>query len=177
MTISGVQATTAATFPVEDPATNEVIAHVPECTDAQMDQAMRAAEEAYQLWRQDRKLRQAALEQLAVATEARLEELAATITSEEGKPLGEARSELSDAVNDLRGTSPHSSSMTRSSGRTAGRPYVWAPPDRPRGRHHAVELPAGHGGGQDRTRPSRPGARWCLNLRPTLRFHACSSAR
>ena len=53
-------------------------------------------------WRQDRKLRQAALEQLAVATEARLEELAAIITSEEGKPLAEARSELGDAVNDLR---------------------------------------------------------------------------
>jgi acyl-CoA reductase-like NAD-dependent aldehyde dehydrogenase len=102
MTISGAEATTAATFPVEDPATNEVIAHVPECTDAQMDQAMRAAEEAYHQWRQDGKLRQAALEQLAVATEARFEELAAVITSEEGKPLGEARSELGDAINELR---------------------------------------------------------------------------
>ena len=102
MTINGAEATTAATFPVEDPATNEVIAHAPECTDAQMDQAMRAADEAHNLWRQDRKLRQAALEQLAAATEARLEDLAAIITSEEGKPLGEARSELGDAVNDLR---------------------------------------------------------------------------
>ncbi len=102
MTINGAEVATAATFPVEDPATNEVIAHVPECTDAQMDQAMRAAEEAHNLWRQDRKLRQAALEQLATATEARLAELAATITSEEGKPLSEARSELGDAVNDLR---------------------------------------------------------------------------
>lgn len=102
MTIGGAQATTAVTFAVEDPATNEVIAHVPECTDAQMDQAMHAAEEAHHLWRQDRKLRQAALEELAAATESRLEELAATITSEEGKPLGEARSELGDAVNDLR---------------------------------------------------------------------------
>ena len=102
MTINGAEVATAATFPVEDPATNEVIAHAPECTDVQMDQAMWAAEEAHNLWRQDRKLRQAALEQLATATEARLEELAATITSEEGKPLGEARSELGDAVNDLR---------------------------------------------------------------------------
>jgi acyl-CoA reductase-like NAD-dependent aldehyde dehydrogenase len=102
MTIAGKEATTAATFPVEDPATNEVIAHVPECTDTQMDEAMQAAEDAYLLWRQDRKLRQAALEQLAVATEERLEELAAIITTEEGKPLGEARSELGDAVNDLR---------------------------------------------------------------------------
>ena len=102
MTIAAQEATTAATFPVEDPATNEVIAHVPECTDAQMDQAMRAADEAYHQWRQDGKLRQAALEQLAAATEARFEELAAIITSEEGKPLGEARSELGDAVNELR---------------------------------------------------------------------------
>ena len=102
MTINGAEVATAATFPVEDPATNEVIAHVPECTDAQMDRAMWAAEEAHNLWRQDRKLRQATLEQLATATEARLEELAATITSEEGKPLGEARSELGDAVNNLR---------------------------------------------------------------------------
>ena len=102
MTISGAEAETVATFPVEDPATNQVIAHVPACTDAQLDQAMRAAEEAFNPWRQDRKLRQAALEQLATATEARLEELAATVTSEEGKPLGEARSELGDAINDLR---------------------------------------------------------------------------
>jgi acyl-CoA reductase-like NAD-dependent aldehyde dehydrogenase len=102
MTIAGKQATTAVTFPVEDPATNEVIAHVPECTDTQMDEAMQAAGDAYLQWRQDRKLRQVALEQLAVATEERLEELATIITTEEGKPLSEARSELGDAVNDLR---------------------------------------------------------------------------
>ena len=102
MTIAGKRATTTASFPVEDPATNAVIAHVPECTDAQMEEAMRAAENAQRAWQQDRKLRQAALEQLATATEARLEELAAIITSEEGKPLAEARSELGDAMNDLR---------------------------------------------------------------------------
>jgi acyl-CoA reductase-like NAD-dependent aldehyde dehydrogenase len=102
MTINGAEATTEVAFPVEDPATNEVIAHVAECSDAQLDQAMRSAEEAHNLWRQDRKLRQAALEQLATATQARLEELAVIITSEEGKPLSEARSELGDAVNDLR---------------------------------------------------------------------------
>jgi acyl-CoA reductase-like NAD-dependent aldehyde dehydrogenase len=101
MTIAGKQAPTSATFAVEDPATNEVIAHIPECTDVQMDDAMQAAEAAQRMWRRDRKLRQAALEQLAAATEAHLEDLASIITSEEGKPLTEARSELGDAVNDL----------------------------------------------------------------------------
>ena len=42
MTINGAEATAEATFPVEDPATNEIIAHVPECGDALMDRAMRA---------------------------------------------------------------------------------------------------------------------------------------
>ena len=89
MTINGAEATTGVAFPVEDPATNEVIAHIAECSDAQLDQAMRSAEEAHKLWRQDRKLRQATMEQLATATQARLEELTVIITSEEGKPLGE----------------------------------------------------------------------------------------
>ncbi len=176
MTINGAEATAEATFPVEDPATNEVIAHVPECTDALMDRAMRAAEEAFNPWRQDRKLRQAALEQLATATEARFEELAATITSEEGKPLGEARSELGDAVNDLRyfASLDLDDEIIRDDSRTDVRVVR-----RPVGPVAAItpwNFPLGTAVAKIAPR-SPPGARWCSNLRPTLPSPACFSAR
>ncbi|MCU1488637.1 MAG: Aldehyde Dehydrogenase [Acidimicrobiaceae bacterium] len=102
MTISGRVAPSAAFYPVEDPATNAVLAEAPECSPEQMDEAMQAAAGAQRGWESDRKLRQSTLEQLASAVEGRLEDLAEVITSEEGKPLSEARSEVGDAVNDLR---------------------------------------------------------------------------
>jgi acyl-CoA reductase-like NAD-dependent aldehyde dehydrogenase len=101
MTIAGKRAVSSSTYPVEDPATNAIVAEAPECTASQMDDAMQAAAAAQRSWQSVRELRQAALGQLAAAVEERLEELADVITSEEGKPLAEARSELGDAVHEL----------------------------------------------------------------------------
>jgi acyl-CoA reductase-like NAD-dependent aldehyde dehydrogenase len=63
---------------------------------------MTAADRAFASWQFDRPQRQKALEELASAVAVNLEELAEVITLEEGKPLGESRSELGDVVNDLR---------------------------------------------------------------------------
>jgi acyl-CoA reductase-like NAD-dependent aldehyde dehydrogenase len=102
MTIDGGKATTEKSLPVMNPATGEVIAEAPESSRAQVDEAMNAAERAFTTWQYDRPLRQKSLEGLASAVEANLAELAEVITMEEGKPLGESRSELGDVVNDLR---------------------------------------------------------------------------
>jgi acyl-CoA reductase-like NAD-dependent aldehyde dehydrogenase len=102
MTIDGGQAATETTFPVTNPATGEVMAEAPESSRAQVDEAMNASARAFESWQHDRPLRQKALKDLASAVEANLEELAEVITMEEGKPLGESRSELGDVVNDLR---------------------------------------------------------------------------
>ena len=102
MTIDGGGAATETAFPVTNPATGEVMAEAPESTRGQVDEAMSAAARAFESWQYDRPLRQKALKDLASAVEANLEELAEVITMEEGKPLGESRSELGDVVNDLR---------------------------------------------------------------------------
>jgi len=102
MTIDGVTATAEKTFAVTNPATGEEFAQAPEPSRAQVDLAMQSAARAFDSWRQDRELRQKTLEGLADAVEANLEELAAIITMEEGKPLKESRAELGDVMGDLR---------------------------------------------------------------------------
>jgi acyl-CoA reductase-like NAD-dependent aldehyde dehydrogenase len=102
MTVGGSPAAAAATYPVENPATGEVLAEAPECSLEQLDEAMRAAAEAFTAWSSDAGQRRHGLEALAGTVEANLDELADLITSEQGKPLAEARGELGDVVNDLR---------------------------------------------------------------------------
>jgi acyl-CoA reductase-like NAD-dependent aldehyde dehydrogenase len=102
MTIDGREARTEMSMPVENPATGEKIADAPECSRSQVDVAMEAAARAFVSWQSDRSRRQDALRDLATTVESNLEKLAGLITMEEGKPLKESRSEVSDAVNDLR---------------------------------------------------------------------------
>ena len=102
MTIDGAEAATKNTFSVLNPATGEVVAEAPEPSREQVDQAMTAAARAFESWQHDRAQRQQGLLDLASAVESHLEELAAIVTMEEGKPLREARSEMGDVVNDLR---------------------------------------------------------------------------
>lgn len=102
MTIDGEEAATEKSIPVVNPATGEVFAEAPEASRTQVDQAMTAADRAFATWQYDRPLRQKSLEALASAVEANVDRLAEAITMEEGKPLGESRSELGDVVNDLR---------------------------------------------------------------------------
>lgn len=102
MTIGGEPVRSAASFPVEDPATGEIIAEVAECSKEQLDQAMRCAEQAMGAWMADAAARRAALKALADAVTASSDELAALITDEQGKPLAEARGEVREAASELR---------------------------------------------------------------------------
>lgn len=51
MTIGGQGRPSAASFGVDNPATGEVIATVPECSEAELDQAMQSAQGALGSWR------------------------------------------------------------------------------------------------------------------------------
>jgi acyl-CoA reductase-like NAD-dependent aldehyde dehydrogenase len=102
MTIGGNAVAGPASFEVQNPATADVLAQAPECTPEQLDLAMRSSSEAMPAWTLDAAARRAALEALADAIEADLEGMSLLITQEQGKPLREARSEVQDAIGDLR---------------------------------------------------------------------------
>ncbi|MHB1782420.1 MAG: aldehyde dehydrogenase family protein [Acidimicrobiales bacterium] len=102
MTIDGKSVDAPCTLDVDNPASGLVFAHAPECSHEQLDTAMVAAERALVSWRRDEVLRQSCLARLADAVEAQLSELSLLITSEEGKPLIEARSEVSNVAANLR---------------------------------------------------------------------------
>jgi acyl-CoA reductase-like NAD-dependent aldehyde dehydrogenase len=102
MTISGRAVAAAGSFSVRNPATGDQLALAPECTREQLDLAMRAAQQAQPGWEADAHARRRGLSALADAIEADLAQLALVITREQGKPLRESRSEVQDAVSDLR---------------------------------------------------------------------------
>lgn len=102
MTITGKPEASKETFPVLNPANGQVIAHAPECTPELLDAAVTSANEAREPWLADPVARSSALLDIAARVEGNLEELAALITEEQGKPLHEAKDELGGAVGDLR---------------------------------------------------------------------------
>jgi acyl-CoA reductase-like NAD-dependent aldehyde dehydrogenase len=102
MTIGGRAVAAVASFAVQNPATGDDLAMAPECTREQLDLAMRAGQEAQPGWQADAAARRGGLSALADAIEADLEQMALVITSEQGKPLRESRSEVQDAISDLR---------------------------------------------------------------------------
>ena len=102
MTIAGKPQLCKETFPVFNPANGEVIGRAPECTPDLLDMAIASANEAAESWRADGAARSSTLLSVAAALEGNLEEFAALITEEQGKPLREAREELEAAVGDLR---------------------------------------------------------------------------
>lgn len=94
MTIAGVAATTKDTFGVEDPATGRVFAQAPDATMEDVSRAAAAAQRAFEDWRQDDARRRELLYAAAGALDAAHEELALTLTHEQGKPLAQARREV-----------------------------------------------------------------------------------
>jgi acyl-CoA reductase-like NAD-dependent aldehyde dehydrogenase len=102
MTISGKPEASKETFPVLNPANGQLIAHAPECTPELLDAAVTSADEAREPWLADPAARSSALLEIAARVEGNLDELAALITEEQGKPLHEAKDELGGAVGDLR---------------------------------------------------------------------------
>ncbi len=94
MTIAGDSVPTGETFGVRNPATGEVFAQAPECSREQLDAAFDAAHKAGRDWKSDEAARRAALLKVADVLMASTGELAPVLTSEQGKPLGDAGIEV-----------------------------------------------------------------------------------
>jgi 1-pyrroline dehydrogenase len=88
---------------VVNPATGDVVAHVPEAGEAGVAAAVAAAASAFEGWRRTvPKERGAALLRLAAAIEERVEELTELESVDVGKPLAAARAEILSAADKYR---------------------------------------------------------------------------
>jgi acyl-CoA reductase-like NAD-dependent aldehyde dehydrogenase len=103
MTIGGRAVDSADHIDVIDPATEEVCGSAPDCTREQLDDAFAAAAAAYAGWsRRDNAERGVHLSAAADVLDAAADDLALLLTSEQGKPVGQARMEIGSAVRWLR---------------------------------------------------------------------------
>ena len=94
-----IEADDGATFAVVNPATGDTIADVPRLGAAETRRAIEAAARALPAWRaRSAKDRARVLLRLATAMAEREDELAALMVLEQGKPLAEARAEISYAL-------------------------------------------------------------------------------
>jgi len=94
MTVGGETIPTGATFGVRNPATGDVFAEAPECSREQLHAAFDAAAKAARDWKNDEAARRAVLLKVADVLMANTGELAPVLTSEQGKPLGDANIEV-----------------------------------------------------------------------------------
>lgn len=97
MSIGGHAVAVSGSFSVVNPATAEIFAQAPDCTQEQLDQAMSAALSAFNFWRRDDDARRSALRKAAEIIEANADSLVPLITSEQGKPLREASMEIENS--------------------------------------------------------------------------------
>jgi acyl-CoA reductase-like NAD-dependent aldehyde dehydrogenase len=99
MLINGRAVAAEHTIPVLNPATEAVIAHIPDCDEAMLDEAIRAARAAFPAWRDTPYgERQAVLRTIGATLAAHADELAALLTAEQGKPLAQALNEVQIAA-------------------------------------------------------------------------------
>ncbi len=94
MTIDGKAVKGSKTTGVINPATGKVFAEVPDCTKAELDQAMGAAQRAFPAWSRDIGTRRKVLNECAAALQQPPEGLARMLTQEQGKPLDKAGQEI-----------------------------------------------------------------------------------
>lgn len=103
MLIDGKARLGSTTFDVINPATGAPFATCPKADLAMLDEAVNAANEAFPAWAalpiEDRA---AALVRIADAIDARIEEFTSLLTSEQGKPLDQARREIMMSSGSLR---------------------------------------------------------------------------
>ena len=87
------------TFDVNDPSTGERLASIARCGAAETERAVLAAERAFPEWAaRSAKEREAPLKQWARLIVENVEDLAAILTAEQGKPLQDARNEVTFAA-------------------------------------------------------------------------------
>ena len=97
MTIDGKSVKGTKSVGVINPATGKVFAQVPDCTKAELDQAMESAHRAFGSWSKDINARRKLLGEVAAALQSPPEGLARTLTQEQGKPLVKAQQEIMGA--------------------------------------------------------------------------------
>ena len=86
-------------FPVVNPATAQTIADVPMATEADLDEALSAAQRALPGWRStDVEKRAAILHKAAALLRERSDAIGSLMTQEQGKPIAEAKSEVIGAA-------------------------------------------------------------------------------
>lgn len=84
---------------LHDPATGQVIGHLPHASTADLDLALEGAEQAFKTWRRTSAMdRGNVLKRAAQLLRERLPEIATHLTLEQGKPLVEARIEVAAAA-------------------------------------------------------------------------------
>ncbi|GAA5002944.1 NADP-dependent succinate-semialdehyde dehydrogenase [Acinetobacter puyangensis] len=87
------------TIEVINPATSEVLGHIPALTVAQIEESINVAHQAYQTWKQSAvKYRVELLKKWFVLILEHKQELATIMTLEQGKPLKEAEGEIAYAA-------------------------------------------------------------------------------
>jgi acyl-CoA reductase-like NAD-dependent aldehyde dehydrogenase len=121
MSIDGKQQGSAESFGVLNPATEQVFGHAPECSPAQLEEAVAAAERAFRTWKRDEQARRQALRTAADRLQTHAKEIGRTLTLEQGKPLGLATGEVLGASVQLRNTAdlalPHEVTRDNDKGR------------------------------------------------------------
>ncbi len=96
--IAGEPVTSSARIAVDDPATGEVVGHVPDLGAAETERAIRAAADAFPEWsRTDPHARAKILRDWAALVDENADGLAALMSLENGKPFAEAKGEVSYA--------------------------------------------------------------------------------
>jgi acyl-CoA reductase-like NAD-dependent aldehyde dehydrogenase len=96
--INGALVEGAATMPVLNPATEEVLADCPTASEAQLNEAVEAAQAGFQIWKNTPiEERRAKLGEIADIIETNSEDLARILTQEQGKPLEDAMGEIMGA--------------------------------------------------------------------------------
>lgn len=88
-------AASGQTLPVRNPATGDVLGQVAHAGIADLDRALAAAQQGFDVWRNtSAHERQAVLRRAAVLLRERADSIATLLTMEQGKPLAEARGEV-----------------------------------------------------------------------------------
>ena len=89
--------------PVINPATEEVIAQVPHASVSDLDRALKASAEGFEVWKKTpANQRQKIMFDAAVLLEERIDAISTTLTMEMGKPLFESKIEMQFAIEVLR---------------------------------------------------------------------------